>query len=135
MGCDSRKKGGALLDALAHEATVSPNFRRSCCYCTGVAPLNSGVPCCYFPEVVTSYQQPPPMTRRPTSVRRWQPVKSSCSILSQQMASDLSPMFVMPLHPLTLSSRRAVVCLATHHNPTSVTYRNSKYKRRSILCL
>lgn len=48
-------------------------------------------------------------------------MKSSCSILSQQIASDRSPMLVTPWHPLTLSSRRAVVCLAMHHSPTSVT--------------
>lgn len=47
-------------------------------------------------QCCVSHQQPPPITRSPKSVRRVQDVKSSCSILSQQMARDLNPMFVMP---------------------------------------
>lgn len=70
---------------------------------------------------VLSYQHPPPITRSPKSVSRVQPVKSSSSIFLQQIARDRRPMLVTPWQPPTLSSRRSNVCLAIHHNPTSVT--------------
>ena len=67
-------------------------------------------------------------------MRRVHEVKSSCSILSQHIASDRRPMLVTPWHPLMLSSRSAIVCLAMHHSPTSVTCGRVGAERRSVMC-
>lgn len=68
-------------------------------------------------------------------MRRVQEVKSSCSILSQQMARDRRPMLVTRWHPLMLSSRKAVVCLAIHHRPTSVTCMYVRFGLRRSPCV